>query len=148
MPHVLRIFCLLFALSLTPLVWPVAAGAQNLFAPVARVNDRVITAYEREQRARLVTLFRTPGDPRELALKALIDERLEFHRKRAEAVYALIAERARTGHELAQALFGDIAVTQAYLTLSEILGHTDLLLNEGRVREVEREEVVYFEAAG
>jgi glyoxylase-like metal-dependent hydrolase (beta-lactamase superfamily II) len=78
---------------------------------------------------------------------ALIDERFEFHRRRAEKIYVLIAERARTGYELAQALFGDIAVTQAYLTLSEVLGHVDLLLNEGRVREAEDDDgVVRFEA--
>ena len=47
----------------------------------------------------------------------LIDERFAFHAKRADRIHALISERRRTGHELAQALFGDIAVTQAYLTL-------------------------------
>jgi glyoxylase-like metal-dependent hydrolase (beta-lactamase superfamily II) len=78
---------------------------------------------------------------------ALIDERFEMHRRRAEKIYGLIAEDRRTGYELAQALFGDIAVTQAYLTLSEVLGHVDLLLNDGRVREVEQDGVAYFEAA-
>jgi hypothetical protein len=39
-------------------------------------------------------------------------------------------------------------VTQAYLTLSEVLGHVDLLLEDGRVTEHEREGVVYFEANG
>jgi hypothetical protein len=29
-------------------------------------------------------------------------------------------------------------VTQAYLTLSEVLGHIDVLVKEGRVREVKR----------
>jgi glyoxylase-like metal-dependent hydrolase (beta-lactamase superfamily II) len=77
---------------------------------------------------------------------ALIDERFEFHRRRADEIYGLIVERSRTGYELAQAFFGDIAVTQAYLTLSEILGHVDLLLNDGRVREVERDGVAFFEA--
>ena len=60
-----------------------------------------------------------------------------FHRRRAEKLHGLIAERPRTAYELAQALWGNIAVTQAYLTLSEVLGHTDLLLDEGRVREME-----------
>jgi glyoxylase-like metal-dependent hydrolase (beta-lactamase superfamily II) len=77
----------------------------------------------------------------------LIDERFELHRRRADKIHGLIAEHSRTGYELAQALFGDIAVTQAYLTLSEVLGHVDLLLNDGRVREIERDGVVYFEAA-
>ena len=43
----------------------------------------------------------------------------------------LIAERPRTAYEIAQALWGNVAVTQAYLTLSEVLGHVDLLLNRG-----------------
>jgi glyoxylase-like metal-dependent hydrolase (beta-lactamase superfamily II) len=77
---------------------------------------------------------------------SLIDERLEFHRRRAEKIYDLIAEQPRSGYELAQALFGNVAVTQAYLTLSEVLGHVDLLLDEGRVTERERDGVVYFEA--
>jgi hypothetical protein len=37
-------------------------------------------------------------------------------------------------------------VTQAYLTLSEVLGHIDLLVDEGRVREVESGAVARFEA--
>jgi glyoxylase-like metal-dependent hydrolase (beta-lactamase superfamily II) len=75
---------------------------------------------------------------------SLIDERLEFHARRAERIYELIAERPRTGHELAQALFGDVAVTQAYLTLSEVLGHVDLLVEAGRVHEEEDDGVVRF----
>jgi glyoxylase-like metal-dependent hydrolase (beta-lactamase superfamily II) len=68
--------------------------------------------------------------------RELIDERFRMHRRRADKLHRLIAERPRSAYELAQSLWGNIAVTQAYLTLSEILGHTDLLLNEGKVREV------------
>jgi glyoxylase-like metal-dependent hydrolase (beta-lactamase superfamily II) len=78
--------------------------------------------------------------------RALIDERFRLHRRRADKVHRLIAERTRSAYDLAQALWGNIAVTQAYLTLSEVLGHTDILLNEGRVREVEDDGVVRFEA--
>jgi hypothetical protein len=60
----------------------------------------------------------------------------------------LIQDRPRTAHELAQALWGNIAVTQAFLTLSEVIGHTDLLMNDGRVREVEDDGVVRFEPTG
>jgi len=54
------------------------AKAQNLFAPVAQVNERVITVFERDQRARMLALFNTPGDPLEEALNSLIDERLQL----------------------------------------------------------------------
>jgi glyoxylase-like metal-dependent hydrolase (beta-lactamase superfamily II) len=79
--------------------------------------------------------------------RSVIDERFKLHDRRAEKIYGLIAERPRSAYEIAQALWGNIAVTQAYLTLSEVLGHTDLLLNAGRVRERERDGVVAFEAA-
>jgi glyoxylase-like metal-dependent hydrolase (beta-lactamase superfamily II) len=77
---------------------------------------------------------------------ALIDERFALHRRRAAKLRKLIDERPRTAYELAQELWGNIAVTQAFLTLSEVIGHTDLLINEGRVREVEDDGVVRFEA--
>jgi glyoxylase-like metal-dependent hydrolase (beta-lactamase superfamily II) len=80
--------------------------------------------------------------------RALIDQRFAMHARRAEKLYDLISERPRTAHDLAQALWGNIAVTQAFLTLSEIIGHTDLLVNDGRVREIERNGVVHFEATG
>jgi glyoxylase-like metal-dependent hydrolase (beta-lactamase superfamily II) len=78
--------------------------------------------------------------------RALIDERFALHERRATKIQRLIAERPRTAHEIAQALWGNIAVTQAYLTLSEVLGHVDVLLNAGRVRETERDGVSVFEA--
>ena len=79
--------------------------------------------------------------------RTLIDRRFDLHRKRAEKIYGLISEQGpATAHELAQALWGDIAVTQAYLTLSEVIGHTDILATEGRVRELEQDGVVRFEA--
>jgi glyoxylase-like metal-dependent hydrolase (beta-lactamase superfamily II) len=79
---------------------------------------------------------------------ALIDDRLAKHERRKEKIYDLITERPRTGYELAQALWGNVAVTQAFLTLSEVIGHADLLVNEGRVREVPDGEVVRYEATG
>jgi glyoxylase-like metal-dependent hydrolase (beta-lactamase superfamily II) len=76
--------------------------------------------------------------------RRLIDERFALHRRRAERIFALIDERPRTAYEIAQELWGNVAVTQAFLTLSEVLGHVDLLADEGRVREVEDGDVVRF----
>lgn len=78
---------------------------------------------------------------------ALIDERFRLHRRRAEKIHKLIAAAPRSAHEIAQELWGNVAVTQAYLTLSEVLGHVDMLLAEGRVRELQDDGVVRFAAA-
>lgn len=79
---------------------------------------------------------------------ALIDARIASHERRKEKIYRLIADRTQTGHEIAQAIWGNVAVTQAFLTLSEVIGHTDILVNEGRVREVDDGAVIRYEAAG
>ncbi|HEX7300519.1 MAG TPA: MBL fold metallo-hydrolase [Solirubrobacteraceae bacterium] len=78
--------------------------------------------------------------------RALIDERLHQHERRARKLHGLVAERPRTAHELAQELWGNVAVTQAYLTLSEVLGHMDLLVDRGQVFEHEDDGVVRFVA--
>jgi glyoxylase-like metal-dependent hydrolase (beta-lactamase superfamily II) len=77
---------------------------------------------------------------------ALIDARLAAHERRKEKIFGLIAERPRSGYELAQAIWGNVAVTQAFLTLSEVIGHADLLVNEGRVREDDDGAVIRYEA--
>jgi len=76
----------------------------------------------------------------------LIDSRLAGHERRKEKIHRLIAEQPRNAYELAQALWGNVAVTQAFLTLSKVIGHADLLINEGRVREVDDGAVVRYEA--
>lgn len=85
------------------------------------------------------------GEPVE-GHRELIDERMRMHERRANKLHALIAERPRNAYELAQEMWGNVAVTQAFLTLSEVLGHVDLLIEEGRVKEREAEGVVSFQA--
>jgi hypothetical protein len=53
-----------------------------------------------------------------------------------------------SAYELALRMWGNIAVTQAFLTISEVLGHLDLLVRDGHVAELERDGVVRFEALG
>jgi glyoxylase-like metal-dependent hydrolase (beta-lactamase superfamily II) len=79
---------------------------------------------------------------------ALIDDRLAKHERRKEKIYGLIEEKPCSGYEIAQAIWGNVAVTQAFLTLSEVIGHADLLVNEGRVREVDDGEVIRYETTG
>jgi glyoxylase-like metal-dependent hydrolase (beta-lactamase superfamily II) len=118
------------------------------------------TIFWDERRQALVTYMDSLRKTRELPAKlvlpghgdpiedhaALIDERFRVHERRAAKILGLLAEQPRTAHDVAQALWGNIAVTQAFLTLSEVLGHVDLLLNRGQVREIDRDGVSVFEA--
>ena len=78
---------------------------------------------------------------------ALIDERLALHRRRAEKILELLARGPMTAYDLAVEMWGNVAVTQAYLTLSEVLGHLDVLTSEGRVVELDSGLVATFAPA-
>jgi len=78
---------------------------------------------------------------------AVIDSRKRLHTRRAERIFGLLEAEPLTAYEMASRLWGNVAVAQAYLTLSEVLGHLDLLIDEGRVSEEEHHGVVRFSAA-
>ncbi|HEV3318156.1 MAG TPA: MBL fold metallo-hydrolase [Solirubrobacteraceae bacterium] len=125
---------------------PLDAGP-DFSGPRPRALIEYMSSLERTREMDLSLVLPGHGAPI-AAHVALIDERFRMHRRRAEKIYSLIAVEPRTAHEIAVELWGNVAVTQAYLTLSEVLGHVDLLLDEQRV--VERagsdEDVVRFEA--
>jgi glyoxylase-like metal-dependent hydrolase (beta-lactamase superfamily II) len=122
---------LLAAISSNPLISRPAEGDEPRRALIEYIESLRLT---RELSLDIVL----PGHGDAIAdHRELIDRRLTLHARRADKIHALIAERPRSAHEIAQALWGNIAVTQAFLTLSEVLGHTDILLAEGRVAEQE-----------
>lgn len=89
-----------------------------------------------------------PGHGDEVVAHAtLIAERVRLHERRARKIGAIIGREPVSAYEIATEMWGDIAVTQAYLTLSEVLGHVDLLRNAGEVVEQEVDGVVAFAAA-
>jgi glyoxylase-like metal-dependent hydrolase (beta-lactamase superfamily II) len=79
---------------------------------------------------------------------ALIDERLRMHDRRAAKLRGMLAPEPLTAYELALGMWGNVAVTQAFLTISEVLGHMDLLVARGQVRERDDGVVTRFEALG
>ncbi|WP_354700619.1 hypothetical protein DSM112329_00900 [Paraconexibacter sp. AEG42_29] len=79
--------------------------------------------------------------------RELIAERLQEHERRAEKIFDKLAAGPRTAHELATETWGEVAVTQVFLTLSEILGHLDLLIDRGLVTEDRSADVIRFARA-
>jgi glyoxylase-like metal-dependent hydrolase (beta-lactamase superfamily II) len=78
----------------------------------------------------------------------LIDERRRMHRRRAEKIAGMLHDGPLTAYDIAVRMWGNVAVTQAYLTLSEVLGHLDLLAREGAVEELEQDGMSWFALAG
>jgi glyoxylase-like metal-dependent hydrolase (beta-lactamase superfamily II) len=79
---------------------------------------------------------------------ALIDERFRMHERRARKLLRTLGDRPLTAYELALTMWGNVAVTQAYLTISEVLGHLDRLIRDGLVRGDDGDEVIRFQTTG
>ncbi len=65
----------------------------------------------------------------------LVDSRLRDQARRARNIRKLLTSGPLTAHQVAVEMWGRVALTQAYLTLSEVLGHLDMLLADGTVDE-------------
>jgi glyoxylase-like metal-dependent hydrolase (beta-lactamase superfamily II) len=85
------------------------------------------------------------GDPVTDPVK-LIDERLRLHVRRARKILRMVQRKPLSAHEIAVEMWGNVAVTQAFLTLSEALGHLDVLVAEGAVEETDDGETSRFHA--
>ena len=64
------IFCL-FTFS------KISAQNNSLFSPVIKINDTVVTKFEYDQRVKFLSALKFPGDPAQVALTQLIEERLK-----------------------------------------------------------------------
>jgi glyoxylase-like metal-dependent hydrolase (beta-lactamase superfamily II) len=134
---------LLAHISSNPLVSRPLSGGPDQPRPQALVQYIDSMRNTRELPARLV--LSGHGDPI-LDHAELIDDRLRMHRRRAARIHQLLDARPLTAYEIAVQMWGNVAVTQAYLTLSEVLGHLDLLVEAGQAVEHERDGVAVFEA--
>jgi glyoxylase-like metal-dependent hydrolase (beta-lactamase superfamily II) len=130
---------------------PLISRPLDLDAPLAE-NERpraLITYLESMRATRELDLRQVlPGHGEVIEdHRALIDERLAGHERRVTKIAGIIAGEPKSAFEIAQQMWGNVAVTQAFLTLSEVLGHVDLLLERGAVNEIEEDGVVRFAAA-
>ncbi|HUB03627.1 MAG TPA: MBL fold metallo-hydrolase [Solirubrobacteraceae bacterium] len=134
---------LLAHISSNPLVSRPLSGDPDQPRPQALVQYIDSMRITREMPARLV--LSGHGDPI-LEHAELIDERLRMHRRRAARIHQILDARPLTAYEIAVRMWGNVAVTQAYLTLSEVLGHLDLLVQAGQATEQVQDAVAVFEA--
>ncbi len=134
---------LLAHISSNPLVSRPLSGDPDQPRPQALVQYIDSMRITREMPARLV--LSGHGEPI-LEHAELIDERLRMHRRRAARIHHILDARPLTAYEIALRMWGNVAVTQAYLTLSEVLGHLDLLVQAGQAAEQVHDAVAVFEA--
>ncbi|MCO5315517.1 MAG: MBL fold metallo-hydrolase [Solirubrobacterales bacterium] len=74
----------------------------------------------------------------------LIDKRLEAQERRSRKILGLLRDQPRTAHSIAESIWGNVAMTQAYLTLSEVIGHLDILIERGEAERVDSDRTTGF----
>ena len=120
-----------------------AAGATAADRPHALVSYMDSLRETRAMPARLVLGGHGPPVTDHVAL---IDERFRMTARRAGKIHRLLAGGPLTAYDIASQMWGNVAVTQAFLTISEVLGHLDLLIADGRAAEDDTGDVSVFEA--
>ena len=102
-----------------------------------RALPMYLASLEATKELQLAVVLPGHGPPVE-APNSLIDQRLVHHDERAARILEIVHRRQPvTAHEIAVEIWGDVAISQAYLTTCEVLGHLDLLA--GRFAVVEDE---------
>lgn len=84
------------------------------------------------------------GDPI-YDVRALVDARVAFHRSRLDHIEEQLGCCATTAYELCNILFPDLKSFDIFLGLSEVIGHLDVLEQQGRVRrEIDHDIIRYI----
>lgn len=77
-------------------------------------------------------------------VRSRVTVRFVFYQQRADKLYGLFGGQPQQLYTLTQHLFPKIASSELYLTLSETLGHLDLLERDGRVKQEVHNEMTYW----
>jgi glyoxylase-like metal-dependent hydrolase (beta-lactamase superfamily II) len=80
--------------------------------------------------------------------RALIQRRLSFHEERADGILETLDDRALTAHQIASEFFPDLDPINAFLAISEVIGHLQWLEAEGEVAQTKRAGVARWWAVG
>jgi hypothetical protein len=67
-----------------------------------------------------------------------------MYERRATKILNLIRDRPQNAFEIAVNIWSDVAIAQAFLTLSQVLGHIDLLIDRKQVYQNEDEKIIKF----
>ena len=76
--------------------------------------------------------------------RGLIARRVRFHRRRAEQIAAVLVEGPQTAFQIATAFFPALRGIEVLLAVSEVIGHLDILEEEGRVGVQQEEGIVLY----
>ncbi len=130
---------LLRDVSSNPIVDPPASGAHE--------RPRRLVEYlgQLHRVAQLDLALVLPGHgPPITDHRALIQKRLDFHKKRARRILEALDGEPHTSHQIAKTLFPELDPINTFLAISEVIGHLEWLETRGDVTCTERGGVAHW----
>lgn len=79
--------------------------------------------------------------------RALIERTIDLHLARKGEIAALLGEVGRSPFELARELYPNVTGYDIFLSVSEVIAHLDLVVDDGAAVIEERDGVAYYRAA-
>lgn len=76
--------------------------------------------------------------------KNLLENILRHHEQRLEQVLSVLSQGEKTAYDISKALFPDTKSFEVFLGVSEILGHLNILLEEGKIIFRSRDGICYY----
>jgi glyoxylase-like metal-dependent hydrolase (beta-lactamase superfamily II) len=134
---------LLATISSNPVVEPPVSGENE------RPRSLALYCAALQRVAAMDIVLALPGHgPSIHDVSGLVSQRLAFHQRREEQVLACIRRGIATTWDIGQALFPNCTNVDAFLALSEVIGHLDLLEMDGRAIGENRNGVLFWTLAG
>ena len=79
--------------------------------------------------------------------RALIEWTIEHHEKRKVTIGGLLDDTGKTPYQLAEQLYPEKIGYEAFLAVSEVVAHLDLVVEDGNAVVEDRDGVTYYSAA-
>lgn len=76
--------------------------------------------------------------------RAVIQQRFKRHEKRKDLILKTLRAGPKTAYEIACAVVSSLDGFDSFLGISDIVGHLDVLEEEGKVRQMETDSIVYY----
>jgi glyoxylase-like metal-dependent hydrolase (beta-lactamase superfamily II) len=76
--------------------------------------------------------------------RALIKDRLTFHRHRANRIIAALHDTSQTVYEVSEVIFPDLNAVDRFLAISEVLAHLEWLEDQGTVNSQPQDGLVLW----
>jgi len=86
------------------------------------------------------------GDPID-DVPTLIDATVAHHLERKSEIAGLLTDRGQSPYELAQRVYPDVKGYDVFLSVSEVVAHLDLVVDDGGAVIEERDGITYYRAA-